>query len=98
MPKMLLLGAIALIICTGSYARDYTEKEARAAWNALRMKPVTEENFEQGCDLIQDIAQTNISVAYQIIGEYLPIVKKNREQALVTCPAHGLGKGQGIPD
>lgn len=91
---MLLLGAIALIICTGSYARDYTEKEARAAWNALRMKPVTEENFEQGCDLIQDIAQTNISVAYQIIGEYLPIVKKTGNRRWLHVLLMGWAKAR----
>jgi signal transduction histidine kinase len=76
MPKTLLMGAIALVIWTGSYARNYSDEEARAAWNALKVKPITEENFDQGCDLIQDIAQTNISVAYQILSEYVPIVKK----------------------
>src|SRR5580704_14248947 len=76
MPKMLLLATIATIFWSSTSARTYTDEQAHAAWNGLKVKIVTQENFSQTCDLVQDVAQTNIGIAYQILSEYLPIIKR----------------------
>ena len=62
-------------------AADYTDQEARAAWEHWKRQPITESNFLAICDLMQDIGKTNIRISYEILGEYLPVVRKtgNRE-------------------
>ena len=64
-----------LLLCNHALARVYTDDEARATWNELKKAKVTEENFRQSCDLIQDVGQTNINLAYQFLAEYFSIVK-----------------------
>ena len=63
-------------------AADYTDQEARAAWEHWKRQPITESNFLAICDLMQDIAKTNIQISYEILGEYVPMVRKtgNRER------------------
>src|ERR1700744_1887010 len=62
-------------------AGDYTEEEGRAAWEHWKHQRVTESNFHAICDLVQDIGQKNINLSYEILSEYVPMVKKtgNRE-------------------
>jgi signal transduction histidine kinase len=62
-------------------AADYTDQEARAAWEHWKRQPLTESNFLAICDLMQDIGKTNIQISYDILGEYVPMVRKtgNRE-------------------
>jgi signal transduction histidine kinase len=62
-------------------AADYTDQEARAAWEHWKRQPITESNFLAICDLMQDIGKTNIRISYEILGEYVPMVRKtgNRE-------------------
>ena len=57
-------------------AADYTDQEARAAWEHWKRQPVTESNFLAICDLMQDIGKTNIQISYEILGEYVPMVRK----------------------
>lgn len=57
-------------------AADYTDKEAWAAWDHWRRQPITESNFFTVCDLLQDIAKTNIQISYKILDEYVPMVRK----------------------
>ncbi len=76
MPKLLLINIfLLLILCNNGIARTYTDEEAKSAWNELKKKTVNEENFRQSCDLIQDVGQTNISLAYQFLAEYYSIIK-----------------------
>src|SRR3984957_6956040 len=62
-------------------AADYTDQEARAAWEHWKRQPITESNFLAICDLMQDIGKTNIQISYGILSEYVPMVRKtgNRE-------------------
>ncbi|MGC4034574.1 MAG: histidine kinase [Chitinophagaceae bacterium] len=84
MPKPLLV--LLLVLCflfQRSFARTYTEAEGRAAWNELKKKPINEETFRATCDLMQDIGRTNLSISYEILAEYVPMVKAtgNRQWA-----------------
>ncbi|HLY71225.1 MAG TPA: ATP-binding protein [Puia sp.] len=75
MTKSGLITCIVLSLCNTLSARTYTDVEAREAWNEIKNKPVTEQNFEQTCNLIQDVAQTNINISYEILAQYLPLIK-----------------------
>ena len=55
-------------------ARTYTPQEARIAWAYWKKQPLIESNFHAVCDLLQDIAQTDISMSYEILREYAPMV------------------------
>lgn len=63
-------------LATTSRATAYTEAEGRAAWTRLQRQPITEATFRQTCDLIQDIGQTNLPLAYDLLAQYLPVVEK----------------------
>ncbi len=75
MPKFLLLYSLVFLICTKVAARTYTDAEARSTWDELKQKKITEENFRQACDFIQDVAQSNINISYEIFAQYVPLVK-----------------------
>lgn len=66
---------ISGLATTTVWAADYTEQQAREAWMQWKAKPVTESSFRAVCDLIQDVGKGNIQLGYQILAEYLPIVK-----------------------
>jgi signal transduction histidine kinase len=57
------------------FAGDYTDKEGRAAWEHWKHQPSTESNFHAICDLLQDIGKRNINLSYEILAEYVPMVK-----------------------
>lgn len=55
---------------------NYTDGEGRAKWAELKKNAPTEQNFRDACDLIQAMSRTNMGLAYQMIGEYLPILER----------------------
>ncbi len=73
-PLFLLVSLLCLI--HPARAADYTDQEARAAWEHWKQQPLTENNFHQVCDLLQDIGKTNIDISYDILKEYVPMVQK----------------------
>jgi signal transduction histidine kinase len=76
MRKLLFLMLCCTILAgVKCFARTYTEAEAHDAWNSLKKEPLNEKNFHTACDLIQDIGQTNITISYEILAEYLPVIK-----------------------
>ncbi|MEP7280150.1 MAG: ATP-binding protein [Bacteroidota bacterium] len=75
MPKLLLLFLLSLLLYTGVVAQIYTDAAAHASWNKLKQQPVNEKSFRTACHLIQDIAQTNINISYDIFAEYVPVVR-----------------------
>jgi signal transduction histidine kinase len=76
MPKLLLICCFFLLFfCNNANAKSYTDDEAKTEWASLKKKSVTEEIFRQACDLIQDVGQTNLNLAYQFIAEYYSIIK-----------------------
>lgn len=57
------------------FSRTYTNEEAKSAWAQLEGKKISEKNFKEACDLIQDVGQTNLNLAYQFLTEYFSVVK-----------------------
>lgn len=73
--------------------RTYTIAESQAAWNRLQRQPITEATFRQACDLIQDIGQTNLQVAYDLLAQYVPKVRKMGNQKWLHILLINWGKG-----
>lgn len=57
-------------------AQPPTDPEARTAWAAIQRQPLTETTFRQACDLIQDVGQTNLPMAYGWLAQYVATVRK----------------------
>lgn len=64
-------------LATTSWATTYTEAEGRAAWTRLQRQPITEATFRQACDLIQDIGQANLALAYDLLAQCVSVVGKS---------------------
>jgi signal transduction histidine kinase len=64
-------------------ADDNTVQQARAEWLRLKRLPVTQSSFRAVCDLIQDIARTDITVGYEILAGYTPIVRATGNKAWI---------------
>lgn len=74
MTKTLTL-CLLLLLAKNSLANTYTEAEGRRAWQELKQQPITEKTFRNACDLMQDIGITNLKLSYEILTEYVPMVK-----------------------
>jgi signal transduction histidine kinase len=95
MLKLLLCTlAAACLMTSGTQANDYTEEQGHAAWARWKKQPVTESNFQAVCNLIQDIGKNNIGFAYQILGEYLSMVRAtgNKDEAHVLLMSWAKAK------
>jgi signal transduction histidine kinase len=92
--KLLLLMAGSFLAGHSLFATDYTEEEGRAAWARFKRQSITESNFRAVCDLLQDIAKTNINLSYEILGEYVPMVRKTGDQAHLHILLMGWAKAK----
>src|ERR1700761_1991778 len=92
--SFLLLGGFLLLFCRPVAAGDYTDQEARAAWEHWKHQPITESNFLAICDLLQDIGKTNIRISYEILSEYVPMVKKTGNRAWVHILLMGWARAK----
>ncbi len=63
------------------FANDYSAEQARAAWAHWKHEPLTESNFLAICDLLQDIGKNNINISYEILSEYVPMVRGTGNRA-----------------
>jgi hypothetical protein len=75
-------------------ARDYTEQEGVAAWNTLKTRTVNGDSFREICDLLQDIARTNIALSYRILSEYTPMVQATGNREWVHILLMGWAKAK----
>jgi signal transduction histidine kinase len=73
---------------------DYTDQEARAAWDHWKQQPVTQSNFLAISDLLQDIGKTNIQISYEILSEYVPMVEKTGNRQWVHILLMGWAKAK----
>lgn len=76
-----------------SWGQPYTDAEAKSVWASLQRKPLTETTFRQSCDLIQDIGQTNINLAYTLLEQYLAKVKPTGNRQWIHVLLINWGKG-----
>ncbi len=80
-PFCVLIGTLWLAVTSVlAWAHPYTDAEVRSDWQQLRRQPITETTFRQACDLIQDIGQRNLPLAYELLAKYVPLVQKTGNQ------------------
>ncbi|GAB2604118.1 ATP-binding protein [Spirosoma areae] len=74
--RLIPLVVLLLLTYRVGWSRTYTDAEGRTAWAKLQRQPITEPTFRQTCDLIQDIGQTNLKLAYDLLAAYVPTIRK----------------------
>ena len=95
MLKRLAVSIVYLCLMNGAaLAGDYTGQEGREAWAQLKAKPITESNFRAVCDLLQDIGKNNINLSYEILSEYVPMVKKTGDKDRLHILLMGWAKAK----
>lgn len=91
---LLLLCSIFLLLKHPVFAQTYTDQQAYADWGDLKKKPVTEKNFRAACDLMQKIGKTNLSISYEILSQYVPVVKATGNRHWVHILLMGWAKAK----
>jgi signal transduction histidine kinase len=95
MRKLLLLFcSIFLLLKQFVFAQTYTDQQAYADWNELKKKPITEKNFRAVCDLMQKIGKTNLSISYEMLSQYVPMVKVTGNRHWVHILLMGWAKAK----
>jgi signal transduction histidine kinase len=74
-------------------SHTYTDAEAQGAWVRLQRQPLTETSFRATCDLIQDVGQTNIQLAYTWLAQYVPKIRKTGNRRWLHVLLINWGKG-----
>src|SRR5262245_22625505 len=92
---LLLLCSILLLHNDAIFSQAYTEKQAYADWAILKKKPVDEKNFQAACDLMQKIGKTNLDVSYDMLAEYVPLVKATGNREWLHILLMGWAKAKG---
>jgi len=90
----LMLCSILLLHLNFVFAQAYTEKQAYADWEQLKKKPINEENFRAACDLMQKIGKTNLDISYDMLSQYVPIVKSTSNRRWVHILLMGWAKAK----
>ena len=94
--KIWLFTIVCLLTCmpgVRAQLRTHTKNEDQAIWNRLQRQPLTESTFRQSCDLIQDIGQTNLQFAYELLARYVEKVRKTGNQRWMHVLLINWGKG-----
>ncbi|HEY5465200.1 MAG TPA: ATP-binding protein [Hanamia sp.] len=81
------------VICKIS-AQNSPDTEITASWNRLKQEVVTEKSFRAVCDLMQQVAKTNLSESYSIFTEYLPKVKATGNVRRIHVLLMGWGRAK----
>jgi len=92
--QYLLLLLLVLLMPLASYAQPYTETEGRAAWARLQRESLSETTFRKSCDLIQDIGQTDLKLAYELLEQYVSKVRATRNRQWLHILLINWGKGK----
>ncbi len=61
-------------------AQKQNESESLSQWNMLQQQPLTEANFRNACDLMQQIAKTDFSKSYSLFIDYLKKIRASHNQ------------------
>lgn len=89
---LLYFVTISLLVTIVARADDHTRE--REAWKQWKTRPVTDSSFRAVCDLIQDVGKTNIQLGYQILSEYLPMIKATGNKDWVHIILMGWAKAK----
>lgn len=89
-----LLSGIFWLMCLNVWARTYSDAEARSAWARLQRQPLSEKIFRETCDLIQDVGQTNLPLAYEWLAQYVAKIKKTGNRRWIHILLINWGKAK----
>ncbi|WP_080059414.1 sensor histidine kinase [Spirosoma aerolatum] len=90
-----ILGLIAcLLVGMVVKAQPASDQEGQAEWNRLKRQPITEQTFRAACDLMQKTGRTNINRSYEMLAEYVPMVKKTGNRAWVHSLLMGWARAK----
>ncbi len=91
---LLILCSILLLHKNFAFTQAYTAKQAYADWEDLKKKPLNEKNFRAACDLMQNIGRTDLNVSYEMLSQYVPMVKAAGNRQWVHILLMGWGKAK----
>ncbi|MES1217400.1 MAG: ATP-binding protein [Bacteroidota bacterium] len=91
-PQLLYL--LIVVYCTSICAQPSTSTKDREAWNQLRKKPLDEQNFRAACDLMQAVGKTNLATSYEMLAEYVPVIKASGNHRWLHILLMGWGKAK----
>lgn len=89
-----LIFLLAFILYATGQSRTYTDAEGKTAWAKFQRQAITETTFRQVCDLIQDIGQTNLDLAYDLLAQYVTRVRKTGNQRWLHILLINWGKAK----
>lgn len=61
--------------CLLAAVTAFSQTDTEAAWQKIKREPITETSFRQACDLMQQIGRTNLKKSYEMLAEFVPMVK-----------------------
>ncbi|GAB3941991.1 hypothetical protein GCM10028805_06030 [Spirosoma harenae] len=86
--------SICLILSRGILAQTPAGSANATEWNRLKQQPITESTFRVACDLMQNTARSNISRGYEMLAEYVPMVRKTGNRTWVHVLLMGWGRAK----
>lgn len=90
---LLFLGLFLLFSKT-AFGQTEAESENRAEWERLKKQPITETTFRAVCDLMQATGRTNIARSYEMLAEYVPMVRKTGNRQWVHILLMGWARAK----
>ncbi|WP_020596596.1 ATP-binding protein [Spirosoma panaciterrae] len=90
-----ILGLFACLLAgLVAKAQPANEREGEVEWNRLKHQPITEQTFRAACDLMQRTGRTNINRSYEMLAQYVPMVKKTGNRAWVHILLMGWARAK----
>lgn len=93
-----MLRILGLFVCLlaglVAKAQPANEREGEVEWNRLKHQPITEQTFRAACDLMQKTGRTNINRSYEMLAQYVPMVKKTGNRAWVHILLMGWARAK----
>ncbi|WP_185731417.1 tetratricopeptide repeat-containing sensor histidine kinase [Larkinella rosea] len=90
---LLFLG-IFLFFAKTAFSQTDGDPENRAEWERLKKQSITETTFRAACDLMQATGRTNINRSYDMLAEYVPLVRKTGNRAWVHILLMGWARAR----
>jgi hypothetical protein len=91
---LVLFLALLSIFSNTALAQNDPESKNRAEWERLKQQPITEASFRAVCDLMQATGRTNIARSYEMLAEYVPMVRKTGNRQWVHILLMGWARAK----
>ncbi|GAB3939129.1 ATP-binding protein [Larkinella terrae] len=91
---VLLVLSVFFFAFKTALSQTNADPENRAEWERLKKQPITETSFRTACDLMQATGRTNINRSYEMLAEYVPMVRKTSNRAWVHILLMGWARAK----